>query len=170
MAITLSSEPPRLTSIRPLSPIPRHHEKFSKAAHLEVIRSPKTELEFRIALGCSRFSQRATGKPPATVFFPPSLSLDPRAKTAPLHPPRPQDKEGGDRKASGRRVGARPDSGGGGEEDKGQGQGQGQEAGGERKEPRRDMDGRGGTGGGVVETQHSSIRVRKARRLGGARR
>lgn len=36
--------------------------------------------------------------------------------------------------------------------------GRGRSRGGERKEPRRDMDGRGGTGGGVVETQRS-IRV-----------
>jgi len=112
------------------------------------------------------FSERATGEPPATerkhCFFGPPFLLDPRATTAPLHPPRPQDKENGDGKARGRRVGARPDSAGGGEEDKGRA------AGGERKEPRRDMDGRAGTGGGVVETQRS-IRVRKARRGGEVR-
>jgi hypothetical protein len=32
VAITLSSEPPRLTSIRPLSTIPRDHEKLHNSA------------------------------------------------------------------------------------------------------------------------------------------
>lgn len=68
----------------------------------------------------SASERRANRRPQkeSAVFFS-SLSLDPRATTAPPYPLRPQDKESGDGKTRGRRVGARPDSGGGGEEDKG---------------------------------------------------